>query len=92
VSYRRTTAPVPGLSACGAWEMAGLPAPRHTWSNNNPWATQLLWPSRRFDGILSATPRPGGAGHPVHAALLRTHPVKGPRPTDHYALQSQLRY
>jgi endonuclease/exonuclease/phosphatase family metal-dependent hydrolase len=88
----RTTAPVPGLSFYDAWEMAGPPAPGHTWSNNNPWATQLLWPSRRIDYIFSATPRPGGAGHPVHAALLGTYPVKGTYPSDHYALQSQLRY
>jgi endonuclease/exonuclease/phosphatase family metal-dependent hydrolase len=88
----RTTAPVPGLSFYDAWEMAGPPTPGHTWSNNNPWATQLLWPDRRIDYIFSATPRPGGAGHPVHTALLGTHPVNNTYPSDHYALQTHLRY
>jgi hypothetical protein len=88
----RTTAPVPGLSFYDAWEVAGPPAPGHTWSNNNPWATQLLWPDRRIDYIFSATPRPGGAGHPIHTALLGIHPVNNTYPSDHYALQSDLRY
>jgi endonuclease/exonuclease/phosphatase family metal-dependent hydrolase len=88
----RTTAPVPGLSFCDAWEVAGPPTPGHTWSNDNPWATQLLWPNRRIDYIFSATPRPGGAGHAVHTALLGTHPVNDTYPSDHYALQSNLRY
>jgi endonuclease/exonuclease/phosphatase family metal-dependent hydrolase len=88
----RTTAPVPGLSFYDAWEVAGPPAPGHTWSNNNPWATQLLWPNRRIDYIFSVTPRPGGAGHPMRCALLGTDPVRNTHPSDHYALQSNLRY
>jgi endonuclease/exonuclease/phosphatase family metal-dependent hydrolase len=48
----RTTAPVPGLSFYDAWEVAGSPAPGHTWSNDNPHATQLLWPDRRIDYIF----------------------------------------
>ena len=67
----RTTAPAAGLSFYDAWEV-GPPTPGHTWSNNNPWATQLLWPNRRIDYIFSAAPRPGGAGHPRHTALLGT--------------------
>ena len=88
----RTTAPAPGLSFYDAWEMAGPPTPGYTWSNNNPWATQLLWPNRRIDYIFSAAPRPGGAGHPLDTALLGTHPVNNTYPSDHYALQSNLRY
>jgi endonuclease/exonuclease/phosphatase family metal-dependent hydrolase len=88
----RAAAPVPGLSFYDAWEVAGPPAPGHTWSNSNPWATQLLWPNRRIDYIFSANPRPGGAGHPVHTALLGTLPVNNTYPSDHYALQSDLRY
>ena len=61
-------------------------APGHTWSNDNPWATQLLWPNRRIDYIFSAAPRPGGAGHPMHTALLGTVPVNSTYPSDHYAL------
>ncbi len=88
----RTTAPVPGLSFYDAWEVAGPPLPGHTWSNSNPWATQLLWPSRRIDYLFSAAPRPGGAGHPMHATLLGTRSVKNTYPSDHYALQVNLRY
>lgn len=87
----RTTAPVPRLSFY-AWEVAGPPAPGHTWSNNNPWATQLLWPNRRIDYTFSANSRPGGAGHPIHTALFGIHPVNNTYPSDHYALQSDLRY
>jgi endonuclease/exonuclease/phosphatase family metal-dependent hydrolase len=88
----RTTAPVPGLSFYDAWEVAGPPAPGHTWSNDNPQATQLLWPDRRIDYIFSANPRPGGAGHPRDTTLLGTAPVGGTYPSDHYAVQSELRY
>lgn len=88
----RTTAPVVGLSFYDAWEVAGPPVPGHTWSNNNPWATQLLWPNRRIDYIFSANPRVGGAGHPLRTTLLGTGPVNGTYPSDHYALQSDLRY
>jgi endonuclease/exonuclease/phosphatase family metal-dependent hydrolase len=88
----RTTAPVPGLSFYDAWETAGPPDPGHTWSNDNPWATQLLWPNRRIDYIFSANPRPGGAGHPVRAAVVGNRPVDGIYPSDHYALQADLRY
>ena len=88
----RTAAPVPGLSCYDAWELAGPPTPGHTWSNSNPWATQLLWPDRRIDYVFSATPRPGGAGHVTHATLLGNRPVGGTYPSDHYALQCDLRY
>jgi endonuclease/exonuclease/phosphatase family metal-dependent hydrolase len=88
----RTATPAPGLAFYDAWEVAGLPNPGHTWSNDNPWATQLLWPDRRIDYIFSAAPRPGGAGHPTHAALLGTDPVSNTYPSDHFALQSDLRY
>jgi endonuclease/exonuclease/phosphatase family metal-dependent hydrolase len=88
----RTAAPVPGLSFNDAWEVPGPFTPGHTWSNDNPWATQLLWPDRRIDYIFSATPRRGGAGHALQTALLGTHPVHGTYPSDHYAVQSDLRY
>jgi hypothetical protein len=48
--------------------------------------------NRRIDYIFSATPRPGGAGHPRHTALLGTVPVNGTYPSDHYAVLSDLRY
>jgi endonuclease/exonuclease/phosphatase family metal-dependent hydrolase len=87
----RMAAPVPGLSFYDAWEVAGL-TPGHTWSNSNPWATQLLWPDRRIDYIFSAAPRVGGAGHPMDAELLGRAPVNNTYPSDHYALRADLRY
>jgi endonuclease/exonuclease/phosphatase family metal-dependent hydrolase len=88
----RTAVPVPGLCFYDAWEVAGAGTAGHTWSNSNPWATQLLWPERRIDYIFSAAPRPGGAGHPVHSALLGVRPVAGTYASDHYGLQASLRY
>jgi endonuclease/exonuclease/phosphatase family metal-dependent hydrolase len=88
----RTSAPVPGLSFNDAWEMAGSRDPGHTWSNDNPWATQLLWPNRRIDYVFSAAPRRGGAGHAVRATLLGTDAVGDVYPSDHYALQADVRY
>lgn len=88
----RTTAPVAGLSFYDAWEVAGTRTAGHTWCNANPWASQLLWPDRRIDYIFSAAPRRGGAGHPLGAALRGTRPIGGTYPSDHYALQADLRY
>ena len=62
-----------------------------TWSNSKPWATQLLWPDRRIDYIFTATPRRGGAGHPLSAALIGTAPVHGIYASDHFAVQADVR-
>ncbi|MGW9415642.1 endonuclease/exonuclease/phosphatase family protein [Arthrobacter cupressi] len=88
----RAAAPVKGLSFYDAWEVAGGGGRGCTWSNANRWAVQLLWPDRRIDYILTAAPRRGGAGHPLAAALLGTAPVGGIYPSDHYALQADIRY
>lgn len=86
-----TDAPCPGLSFYDAWEVAGS-GKGHTWSNANPWARPLLWPDRRIDYIFTATPRRGGVGHPLSATLLGTQPVEGMCPSDHYAVQADIRY
>ena len=86
----RTAAPVPGLAFYDVWPAAA--GPGHTWSNDNPWARQLLWPDRRIDYVFSAAPRRGGAGHPLGVALLGTEAVHGTYPSDHYALRADLRY
>lgn len=88
----RAATPVPGLSFYDAWEVAAPGVTGSTWSNANPWAGQLLWPDRRIDYIFTATPRRGGAGHPRGAALLGTAAVAGTYPSDHYALQADIRY
>ncbi|MFI2566337.1 endonuclease/exonuclease/phosphatase family protein [Paenarthrobacter sp. NPDC018779] len=87
----RTAPPAKGLSFYDGWEVAGSGA-GHTWSNANASARQLLWPDRRIDYIFSATPRRGGAGHPVAASLLGIGAVAGVHPSDHYAVQADLRY
>ncbi|MGH3258513.1 MAG: hypothetical protein ACRDOU_24475 [Streptosporangiaceae bacterium] len=72
--------------------VAGERGPIHTWSNRNPLAALGLYPDRRFDYILSAWPRRGGAGHPVRCSLLG---VRGPgeqQVSDHYGLAADLRY
>lgn len=88
----QTAAPVPGLSFYDAWEVAGPPEPGFTWSNQNSWAMQLLWPNRRIDFVFSAAPRRGGAGHPRRAKLVGTEPVHATFPSDHHGLQADLRY
>lgn len=88
----RGAAPAPGLSFYDAWETAGTDHAGHTWSNSNPWARQLLWPNRRIDYVFTAAPRRGGAGHPVAARLLGTAPVGGVYPSDHFAVQADVRY
>jgi endonuclease/exonuclease/phosphatase family metal-dependent hydrolase len=87
----RTAVPSPGLAFYDAWDAAPGNG-GSTWSNTNPWAKQLLWPDRRIDYIFTAAPRRGGAGHPLTAQLLRTRPVRGTYPSDHYALQAEIRY
>jgi endonuclease/exonuclease/phosphatase family metal-dependent hydrolase len=88
----RMATPVPGLSFYDAWEVAAPGIRGSTWSNANPWATQLLWPDRRIDYIFTAAPRRGGAGHPLGAALLGTGPRGGTYPSDHYGVQADIRY
>ena len=60
----RCEPPVPGMVFYDAWEVAGDGSPGFTWSNQNSLAAVGLLPDRRFDYVLSAWPRRGGAGHP----------------------------
>ncbi|MFF0342804.1 endonuclease/exonuclease/phosphatase family protein [Kribbella sp. NPDC004875] len=88
----RAAVPSPGLSFYDAWATAQPDLSGYTWSNANSFARQLLWPERRIDYIFTAAPRRGGAGHPRDATLLGTHPAHGIQPSDHYAVQADLRY
>jgi endonuclease/exonuclease/phosphatase family metal-dependent hydrolase len=92
----RTATPIAGLSFYDAWDASQPSGVANsigaTWSNANPGAAQLLWPDRRIDYVFSATRRRGGAGHPLEAELLGTSAVNGAYPSDHYALQVDLRY
>jgi endonuclease/exonuclease/phosphatase family metal-dependent hydrolase len=82
----------PGMVFYDSWEMAGDGSAGHTWSNRNPLAAISLYPDRRFDYILSAWPRRGGVGHPVHCALLGVRPPDQVQISDHYGLLADLRY
>jgi endonuclease/exonuclease/phosphatase family metal-dependent hydrolase len=88
----RAAVGAPGVVFYDAWETAGDGTPGHTWSNANPWTRPVLWPDRRIDHVFSAWPRAGGAGHPVHCALLGVEPVDGVVASDHYGVLADLRY
>ncbi len=87
----RAAPPTPGLVFYDAWEVAGDGGPGFTWSNDNPLAAVGLLPDRRFDYVLSAWPRRGGAGHPIACRLLGAEPAGIPL-SDHYGVVADLRY
>lgn len=88
----KTTAAAPGVVFYDAWEVAGDGSAGHTWSNRNPLAAIGLYPDRRFDYILSAWPRLGGAGHPVRCQLLGVRAPAELQLSDHYGVMADLRY
>jgi hypothetical protein len=51
-----------------------------------------LLPDQRFDYVLSAWPRRGGAGHPVGCKLLGVCPRQEAQLSDHYGVAADLRY
>jgi endonuclease/exonuclease/phosphatase family metal-dependent hydrolase len=88
----RSQPPAPGLVFYDAWEVAGDGGPGFTWSNRNPLAAVALLPDRRFDYVLSAWPRRGGAGHPTRCELLGVRPADQLQLSDHYGVAADLRY
>lgn len=50
-----------------------------------------MFPARRIDYVLSAWPRPGGAGHPVRCEVIGDEAVDGVLPSDHYGVLADLR-
>ncbi len=89
----RSAPAIAGLVFYDAWEVAGDGTAGITWSNQNPLAAVGCYPDRRFDYILSAWPRAGAAGHPVHCCLLGVRPADDPdQISDHYGVLADLRY
>jgi len=88
----RSRPPVPGMVFYDSWEVAGDGGPGFTWSNQNPLAAAALLPDRRFDYVLSAWPRRGGAGHPTRCELLGVRRPDEPQLSDHYGVVADLRY
>lgn len=88
----RSEPPIPGRVFYDAWEVAGPRGPGPTWSNQNPLAAAALLPDRRFDYVLSAWPRRGGAGHPVTCDLLGVREPDQAQLSDHYGVVADLRY
>lgn len=83
---------LPHLVFYDAWEVAGDGTPGYTWDNRNALAAVGLYPNRRFDYVLSAWPRAGGAGHPTGCWLLGYRPFDAPQLSDHYGVVADLRY
>jgi endonuclease/exonuclease/phosphatase family metal-dependent hydrolase len=88
----RSTTAAPNLVFYDAWEIAGDGTAGITWSNRNPLAAIGHYPDRRFDYVLSAWPRLGAAGHPVHAELLGVRSPDDVQISDHYGVLADLRY
>jgi endonuclease/exonuclease/phosphatase family metal-dependent hydrolase len=88
----RSATAEPGLVFYDAWEVAGDGTAGITWSNRNPLAAVALYPDRRFDYVLSAWPRIGGVGHPLHCELLGVVPDDQLQLSDHYGVLADLRY
>ncbi len=88
----RCAAASPGMVFYDSWELGGDGSPGYTWSNRNPLAAIGLYPDRRFDYVFSAWPRRGGAGHPLHCALLGVRSAGDLQISDHYGLVADLRY
>lgn len=86
------TAMPPGMQVMtDAWEAVGE-GPGATWSNDNPWARLALELTRRIDYILVGRPFQGGAGHPVATRLAGVEPYRETVGSDHYGVQTVLRY
>ena len=88
----RSETAAPHLVFYDAWEVAGDGTAGITWSNKNPLAAVGQYPDRRFDYVLSAWPRLGAAGHPVHAELLGVRSRDDVQISDHYGVLADLRY
>jgi endonuclease/exonuclease/phosphatase family metal-dependent hydrolase len=84
----------PGWVFLDAWETAGDGSAGHTMARRNPNAAPLLLPDLRWDYVFVRWPsgRPGGAGHPVRAALAGVDERDDLIPSDHYAVVADLRY
>jgi endonuclease/exonuclease/phosphatase family metal-dependent hydrolase len=88
----RSATAVPGLVFYDAWEIAGDGSAGDTWSNRNPLAAVGMYPDRRFDYVLSAWPRLGALGHPIHCELLGVVTSDQIQLSDHYGVLADLRY
>lgn len=81
--------PVPELVWSDAWAQAG-DGPGFTWSGQNPYLHQAMWPNRRIDYVFVSTPRPVPQGNITNIGLIGTESVAGVVPSDHYGLVVDL--
>ncbi len=80
----------PGLVFTDCWAAVG-DGPGHTWTRDNPNASEALWPRRRLDYVLVTWPRPKPTGNPQSARLIGTNPGSGGVvPSDHYGVLVEL--
>lgn len=87
-----TTCPVPGLFFHDAWEAAGPGGAGHTWDNRNSHAAEEFEPNRRIDYVFVGPPKRRTAGHIKECRIVANQPVDGAFPSDHFAVQAEVRY
>ena len=87
-----TTCPVPDLFFRDAWDAAGSGGPGYTWDNRNAHAAEEFDPNRRIDYIFVGPPKRRTAGHIKDCRVVADQPIDGIFPSDHFAVQAELRY
>ena len=80
---------VDGLVFTDCWAAVGE-GPGHTFSRQNPHASDALWPRRRVDYLMVAWPRPKPLGNPLQAQLVGVNPRHGILGSDHYGVLVEL--
>lgn len=64
--------------------------PGYTWTRDNPYAQDALWPRRRIDYVLVSWPRPKPTDNPLTASLAGQLVFEGVVASDHYAVVVEL--
>lgn len=80
---------VPAMVLTDCWAAVGR-GPGHTWTRDNPYSAQAVWPRRRLDYVFVTWPRPKPLGNPLAAELIGRDPHRGVVPSDHYGVLVEL--
>lgn len=79
----------PDLIFTDCWAAVG-DGPGYTWTRDNPYAADALWPRRRLDYIFVAWPRQKPLCNPRSARLAGLGASDEMVPSDHYAVVAEL--
>lgn len=79
----------PGLVFTDVWAAVG-DGPGHTWTRENPNASEALSPRRRLDYLFVSWPRPKPYANPLTATLVGVDPRGGVVGSDHYGVVAEL--